>query len=99
MPSWNTKMSCMETLIIARRPMSTQEIAKYLTREWKTIRDNLEELYEAGFVLKGNVGKNKRIYWKPNYEAFIKLIERMDNPEKKKLKEIHLLLTSSTDAK
>lgn len=52
------------TLIDARRPLSTKQIAIFSQVAWKTARDNLEKLFNAGLVYKGKVGKNIRIYWK-----------------------------------
>ncbi len=64
MPSDLTMGNILTVLFYANRPISTQQVAKYLEASWKTARDNLEEMYKLGMVERGRVGKNKRIYWR-----------------------------------
>lgn len=60
----STETLLISTLINAKRPLSTKQIAGYIGICWKTARDNLEKLFNSGLVFKGSVGANKRIYWK-----------------------------------
>lgn len=59
-----TKSEILTKLIVARRPLSTKQLAVCSKVSWKTARDNLEKLFKLALVCRGRVGNNKRIYWK-----------------------------------
>jgi len=65
MAKTNIKDILLGTLVNAKRPISTKQVADFSLVCWKTARDNLEALFNIGVVEKGKVGNNKRIYWRP----------------------------------
>lgn len=89
MPSLAGQSYCLQALTDAKRPISTGQVAKYMSMSWKTARDNLEALFKLGMVEKGKVGKNKRIYWRTD----TKLLDSIDyegKDHKRRYKELKI---------
>ena len=63
----------LSALLDFGQPVSTMQVAKGMGISWKTARDNLEALFKLGVVEKGQVGKNKRIFWRCTQEMMHKL--------------------------
>lgn len=51
----------LATLYVARRPLTTKEIAEKSGIAWETARDNLSILYKRGYIYGKREGN--RIYW------------------------------------
>lgn len=64
MSSYKTQGLLLGTLINIVMPVSTMQVATLAGVSWKTARDNLENLFKLGFIMRRRVGNNKRIYWK-----------------------------------
>lgn len=86
MPKYSTMGLMITVLSDANRPLSTQQIAKFAGISWKTARDNLEALFDAGMVERGRVGKNKRIYWRTDEEIIDKSSIKKHKEVEKRLK-------------
>lgn len=57
----STEKRIINLLYVARRPLTTKQIAEKLEIAWKTARDNLSNLHKKGYVNMEDL--NNRIYW------------------------------------
>ncbi len=79
----------LSALVEFDQPVSTMQVAKMMMISWKTARDNLEALFKLGMVEKGQVGKNKRIFWRSS-DAIIDKVDSSSKEFKEKGKELKI---------
>lgn len=85
MPTTLNMSNVLSALLDFDQPVSTMQVAKAMCISWKTARDNLEALFQLGIVEKGQVGTNKRIFWRGSHEMLDKIdFNSREHKEKEK---------------